>query len=69
VTKYSNHLENGGISLGDYKLTRKGIVTLALLIIGVIVSSILGTIYLAVLSFLCLTTLLGLTLYEVFFNR
>jgi hypothetical protein len=62
-------LENGGIGLGDYKLTRKGFVTLALLIVGVIVASILGTIYLAVLSFLFLTTLLGLTLYEVFFNR
>lgn len=55
--------------MGDYKLTRKGFVTLALLIVGVIVTSILGTIYLAVLSFLFLTTLLGLTLYEVFFNR
>ncbi|MCA0384578.1 MAG: hypothetical protein LCH34_03145 [Firmicutes bacterium] len=55
--------------MGDYKLTRKGIIWIAIGAILAMTSLIKGSIYLAVFSFVFFSLLLAITLYEVFLNR
>ena len=55
--------------MGDYKITRRGMLMLIILIVLATYSVIKGSIYLAVFSFWFCSVLLLITLYEVFINK
>ncbi len=55
--------------MGNYELTLRGKVALALLFILAVISIVKGSIYLAVFSFVFLSLVLVITLYEVFLNK
>ncbi|GAB6106410.1 hypothetical protein [Fusibacter bizertensis] len=55
--------------MGDYKLTRRGLLSVMLLLALAIFSLIKGSIYLAVFSFIFFSVILAITLYELFVNR
>lgn len=53
----------------NYKITRKGLIALFILTVLAIVSLLKGSIVLAVFSFVLFSSLLAITLYEVFVNK
>ena len=53
----------------NYKITRKGFIVLVAFTVLAIVSLVKGSIVLAVFSFVLFSSLLAITLYEVFFNK
>ncbi len=53
----------------NYKITRKGLIALVVLTVLAIVSLLKGSIVLAVFSFVLFSSLLAITLYEVFLNK
>lgn len=53
----------------NYKITRKGSIVLVILTIVAIISLVKGSIILAVFSFVLFSSLLAITLYEVFYNK
>ena len=55
--------------MGDYKLTRRGLLTVLLLLVLAVFSIIKGSIYLAVFSFVFFCIILAVTLYEVMINK
>ena len=57
------------LSVENYKITRKGLIALFILTVLAIISLLKGSIVLAVFSFVLFSSLLAITLYEVFVNK
>lgn len=55
--------------MGDYRITRKGVLMLIIFLALATYSVVKGSIYLAVFSFWFCSILLLITLYEVFINK
>ncbi|MDH8677749.1 hypothetical protein QE109_06300 [Fusibacter bizertensis] len=55
--------------MGDYKLTRRGLLSVLLLLVLAVFSLVKGSIYLAVFTFVFCCIILAITLYEVLINR
>lgn len=55
--------------MGEYRITRKGIMVLMIMTVIAILSMIKGSIYLAVFSFIFFSFVLAITLYEFFINK
>ena len=53
----------------EYKLTRRGILIILIVLILGVAALLRGSIYLAVFSFVFFSLTLTVTLYEVFMNR
>lgn len=55
--------------MGDYRITRKGVMILTLISILAIAALMKGSIYLAVFSFIFSASALALIVYEVLLNK
>lgn len=55
--------------MGDYRITRKGMMLLIMISILAIAALLKGSIYLAVFSFILSATALALIFYEVLLNK
>lgn len=55
--------------MGDYRITRKGVITLVMISLLAVMALIKGSIYLAVFSFIFSASALALIVYEVLLNK